>query len=136
MSTAATPDMNIKQSVPFFRISDVEHSVRLYMRGLGFTMKHRRLVDEKLRWCCLELGGRALMLQTHVQDSRNALVGKLGQGIARSFQCEDAVKRYRDFISRGLEASEPPVGNSMWSPAYCYRLEFEGPTDAPEETKL
>ena len=72
MSTAATPDMNVKQVVPFFRISDVEHSIRFYMHGLGFTMKHRWLVDEKLRWCWLELGGAALMLQTYVKDSRNA----------------------------------------------------------------
>jgi len=41
MSTAATRDMNVKQVVPFFRISDVEHSIRFYMHGLGFTMKHR-----------------------------------------------------------------------------------------------
>jgi lactoylglutathione lyase len=92
MSTAATPDMNVKQVVPFFRISDVEHSIRFYMPGLGFTMKHGWLVDEKLRWCWLELGGAALMLQTYVKDSRNAPVGKLGQGVALSFQCEDAVK--------------------------------------------
>jgi hypothetical protein len=66
MSTAATPDMNVKQVVPFFRISDVEHSIRFDMHGLGFTMKHRWLVDEKLRWCWLELGGAALML--HVRQ--------------------------------------------------------------------
>jgi len=41
MSTAATRDMNVKQVVPFSRISDVEHSIRFYMHGLGFTMKHR-----------------------------------------------------------------------------------------------
>ena len=69
MSTAATRDMNVKQVVPFFRISDVEHSIRFYMHGLGFTMKHRWLVDEKLRWCWLELGGAALMLQTHAYVS-------------------------------------------------------------------
>ena len=40
MSTVATRDMNVKQVVPFFRISDVEHSIRFYMHGLGFTMKH------------------------------------------------------------------------------------------------
>jgi lactoylglutathione lyase len=58
MRTAATPDMNVKQVVPFFRISGVEHSIRFYMHGLGFTMKHRWLADEKLRWCWLELVAR------------------------------------------------------------------------------
>jgi lactoylglutathione lyase len=140
MSAAAKPDMNVKQVVPFFRISDADRSIRFYIHGLGFTMKRRWLVDEKLRWCWLELGGAALMLQTYVKDSRNAPVGKLGQGVSLSFQCEDAVKLYRDFISRGLEASEPQVGNSMWVTHLLdpdgYRLEFESTTDTPEETKL
>jgi lactoylglutathione lyase len=140
MSVAAKPAMNVKQVVPLFRISDVDRSIRFYVHGLGFTMKHRWLVDEKLRWCWLELGGAALMLQTYVKDSPNAPVGKLGQGVSLSFQCEDAVKLYRDFISRGLEASEPQVGNSMWVTHLCdpdgYRLEFGSPTDTPEETKL
>jgi lactoylglutathione lyase len=50
------------------------------------------------------------------------------------------VALYREFIYRGVEASEPSVGNSMWvtglSDPDGYRLEFESPTDAPEETKL
>ena len=90
MSTAATPDMNVKQVVPFFRISEALHPF-LHARP-RLPMKHRWLVDEKLRWCWLELGGAALMLQTYVKDSRNAPVGKFGQGVALSFQCEDAVK--------------------------------------------
>jgi lactoylglutathione lyase len=140
MSAAAKPDMNVKQVVPFFRISDMDRSIRFYMHGLGFTIKHKWVVDEKLRWCWLELGGAALMLQTYVKDGPHAPVGKLGQGVSLAFQCEDAVKLYRDFISRGLEASEPQVGNSMWvtclSDPDGYQLEFESPTDTPEETKL
>jgi lactoylglutathione lyase len=140
MSAAAKPDMNVKQVVPFFRISDMDRSIRFYMHGLGFVMKHKWVGDEKVRWCWLELGGAALMLQTHVKDSRSAPVGELGQGVSLAFQCEDAVKLYRDFISRGLEASEPQVGNRLWvtylSDPDGYRLEFASPTDRPEETKL
>jgi lactoylglutathione lyase len=53
MTAAAKPDINVKQVVPFFRIPGVDRSIRFYMHGLGFTMKHRWLVDEKLRWCWL-----------------------------------------------------------------------------------
>jgi lactoylglutathione lyase len=141
MGAAAKPDMNVQQVVPFFRISDMDRSIRFYMHGLGFTIKHKWVVDEKLRWCWLELGGAALMLQTYIKEGPHAWTpGKLGQGVSLAFQCEDAVVLYRDFISRGLEASEPQVGNSMWvtclSDPDGYRLEFASPTDTPEETKL
>ena len=133
---------NVKQVVPFFRVSDMDRSVRFYLDGLGFIMKHKWVVDEKLRWCWLELGGASLMLQTYTNDGHHAWVpaGKLGEGVSLAFQCNDAVALYREFISRGLEASEPQVGNSMWvaclSDPDGYRLEFESPTDTPEETKL
>jgi lactoylglutathione lyase len=56
------------------------------------------------------------------------------------FTCEDAVRIYHEMKSRGIEASEPEVGNSMWvislSDPDGYRLEFESMTDVPEETKL
>ena len=142
MSAAAKPDMNVKQVVPFLRIAAMDRSIRFYMHGLGFTMKHKWVVDEQLRWCWLEKGGAALMLQTYREEEPHAWTpaGKLGEGVSLAFQCEDALALYRDFISRGLEASEPQVGNSMWvthlSDPDGYRLEFESPTDTPEETKL
>jgi lactoylglutathione lyase len=142
MSAGAKPDANIKQVVPFFRVSDMDRSVHFYTDGLGFTMKRKWVVDEKLRWCWLELGGAALMLQEYIKDGPHAWTptGKLGEGVSLSFQCEDAVTLYREYISRGVEASEPQVGNSMWvtclSDPDGYRIEFESPTDTPEETKL
>ena len=54
---------NVKQVVPFLRVSDMERSLRYYVDGLGFEMKNKWVVDEKVRWCWLELGGAALMLQ-------------------------------------------------------------------------
>jgi hypothetical protein len=84
MRAAAKPDMNVKRVVPFFRISDVDRSIRFYMHGLGLTMKHKRLVDEKLLGAGWKLVGAALMLQTYVKDSPNAPVGKLGQGVSLS----------------------------------------------------
>jgi lactoylglutathione lyase len=142
MSASAKPSANVKQVVPFFRVADMGRSVRFYMEGLGFSMKHKWVVDEKLRWCWLELGGAALMLQEYLKDSplASAAPGTLGAGVSLAFQCEDAVALYQEFISRSMDASEPQVGNSMWvtclSDPDGYRLEFASLTDTPEETKL
>jgi catechol 2,3-dioxygenase-like lactoylglutathione lyase family enzyme len=142
MSASTQTSSNVKQVVPFFRISDMDRSLRFYIDGLGFSLKNKWVVDEKIRWCWLELGGAALMLQTLAKDGHhaNAPTGKLGEGVSLEFQCQDAVALYREFISRGLAASEPEVGNSMWvtnlSDPDGYRLEFESLTDTPEDTKL
>lgn len=41
---------------------------------------------------------------------------------------------------RGVEASEPQVGNAMWVTSLTdpdgYRIDFESDTGVPEETKL
>jgi|SRR5277367_6996097 len=63
MSASAPLSSNVKQVVPFFRIFDMERSLRFYIDGLGFAIKQKWIVDEKVRWCRLELGGAALMLQ-------------------------------------------------------------------------
>jgi len=68
MSVAPKPDCNVRQVVPFLRVSDMARSVRFYIDGLGCTMKQKWVVDEKMRWCWLELGGAALMLQTYTKE--------------------------------------------------------------------
>ena len=56
------------------------------------------------------------------------------------FICADAVGLYREFVSRGLDAKRPFVGNKMWVTEVVdpdgYRLFFESRTDAPEESVL
>jgi lactoylglutathione lyase len=142
MNANAKLSTNVKQVVPFFRVSDMDRSLRFYLDGLGFALKNKWVVDEKIRWCWLELGGAALMLQTFANDGHHVkpLSGKLGEGVSLEFQCLDAVALYREFISRGLAASEPQVGNSTWVTNLCdpdgYHLGFESPTDTPEDTKL
>ena len=37
---------------------------------------------------------------------------------------------------RGVEASEPRVGNGLWVMRFVDRLAFQSPTDAPKETRL
>jgi lactoylglutathione lyase len=142
MNVTSVAGDNVKQVVPFLRVSDVERSVGFYIDGLGFTMKHQWIPDGKLRWCWLTRGGASLMLQEFVKEGHGGRrpEGVLGQGVNLCFQCEDAVALYREFRSRGIDAKEPFVGNSMWvtvlSDPDGYKLDFESPTDVPEETKL
>jgi catechol 2,3-dioxygenase-like lactoylglutathione lyase family enzyme len=134
--------MNVKQVVPFLHVSGMERSARYYVDGLGFTMTKKWVVDGKLRWCWLALGGSALMLQEFPTEGHDSWVpaGKVGEGVSLCFQCEDALAIYHEVKSRGIEASEPQVGNAMWVTSLAdpdgYRLYFSSATDTPEETKL
>ena len=129
---------NVKQAVPFLMVSNIEASLRYYIDGLGFRMTNKWVDQGKLRWCWLELGGAALMLQEYRKDRVPA--GKLGEGVSICFQCADAVKIYREITSRGIQAKRPFVGNAMWVTAVTdpdgYKLDFESPTTAPEESEL
>lgn len=142
MATSVQIGANLKQVVPFLGVTDVERSMRFYIDGLGFVMKHQWVPDGKLRWCWLTRGGASLMLQEFVKEGHGGLrpEGTLGQGVSLCFQCEDAVALHREFRSRGVDAAEPFVGNAMWvtvlSDPDGYKLDFESPTDVPEETKL
>jgi lactoylglutathione lyase len=137
MSETAT-ETNVKQAVPFFGVTNMEVSLRYYMDGLGFKMKHQWIDEGKLRWCWLQHGGGALMLQ-EFREGR-APEEKLGTGVSICFQCADTLAIYRDVTSRGIQAGEPFVGNAMWVTTLHdpdgYKIEFESPTDVPEETKL
>jgi lactoylglutathione lyase len=129
---------NVKQAVPFFMVSNIEASLRYYVDGLGFRMTNKWIDQGKLRWCWLELGGASLMLQEYGKDK--VFTGKLGEGVSVCFQCADAVKIYREVTSRGIQAKRPFVGNAMWVTSLSdpdgYKLDFESPTDAPEESEL
>ena len=132
---------NVKQAVPFFGVSSIEESVRYYVNGLGFQMTNKWIDEGKLRWCWLQVGGAALMLQEFWREGphQGRPEGKLGQGVSVCFICEDALAIYREVTSRGINASKPFVGNAMWVTSLSdpdgYRIDFESPTDAPEETE-
>jgi catechol 2,3-dioxygenase-like lactoylglutathione lyase family enzyme len=134
--------VNVQQVVPFLSVSDMERSYRYYVDGLGFHLKYQWVADGKLRWCWLVLGGAALMLQEFSSGGSHAWnpKGTLGEGVSLWFICEDAIAVYDELRSRGIEASEPQVGNSMWVTSLSdpdgYCVNFESPTDTPEETKL
>jgi len=141
MPTAAKSKLNVTEVVPFLRVADMRASIHFYVEGLNASIAARWDPEGELRWCRLKLGGSALMLQTFGPELRQrGSANQLGLGVSLAFQCADAVALYHDFRSRGVEASEPMVGNGLWNTSVTdpdgYVLEFASPTDIPEETRL
>jgi uncharacterized glyoxalase superfamily protein PhnB len=146
MITATVTRVNVKQAVPFFGVTNMEASLRFYVDGLGFEMRRRWIPEAaedqpegRVRWCWLELGEAAIMLQEFLPERRPE--DMLGVGVNVCFQCEDALALYREFKSRGIQTrTRPFVGNGLWvvplSDPDGYLLEFSSPTDAPEESEL
>jgi catechol 2,3-dioxygenase-like lactoylglutathione lyase family enzyme len=132
---------NVKQAVPFFAVANIEDSVRFYVDGLGFQMTKQWVDEGRLRWCWLELGGAAVMLQEFRREGHDAWApeSKVGVGVTICFICEDALAVYHDVRSRGVVASRPFVGNGMWVTSVIdpdgYRLDFESVTEVAEETE-
>jgi catechol 2,3-dioxygenase-like lactoylglutathione lyase family enzyme len=133
-------DPNVLQTVPFLTVTDIEASVRFYAEGLGFAVTNRWVDKGKLRWCWLQRGGAALMLQEDVAIEHDywTPAGEPSGGITLYFICADAIAIYQELTARGIEASTPTVGNAMWVTEVedpdGYQLAFESSTDAPEDT--
>ena len=146
MATAPITNPNVKQAVPFFEVTNMEASLRFYVDGLGFRMKHRwipspaeRNPEGRIRWCWLQLGEASIMLQEYLPEHRPK--EPLGTGTSVCFMCDDALALYREFKSRGIQTRQRPfVGNRLWVVSIAdpdgYRIDFESPTDVPEETEL
>ena len=146
MAVATVMSVNVKQAVPFFGVTNMESSLRFYVDGLGFKMKNSWIPDHaedhpdgRIRWCWLQLGAAAIMLQEFRPQNRPKET--LGTGASVSFMCEDALALYREFKSRGVQTRKRPyVGNRLWVVPVTdpdgYRMEFASPTDAPEESEL
>ena len=146
MDSAPATNANIKQAVPFFGVTNMEASLRFYIDGLGFKMKHWWIPDRaeghadgRIRWCWLQRGDAAVMLQEFLPERKPKET--LGTGTSICFMCEDALALYREFKSNGIQTRRRPfVGNRLWVVPLAdpdgYRIEFESPTDAPEETEF
>ena len=142
MDIPTNVESNVKQAVPFFWVRDIKNSSRFYSDGLGFNMTKQWIDEGTLRWCWLELGGAAIMLQEFWKEGhhRNLPEGKVGVGVSVNFICQDALVIYREFTSRGVQAKRPFVGNGMWVTEVTdpdgYNLSFQSPTGVSEETVL
>jgi len=94
---ASTTSVNVKQAVPFLGVTNMEASLRFYVDGLGFKMKHWWIPnreedkpDGRIRWCWLELGDAAIMLQEFLPERQPKETP--GTGASVCFMCEDASK--------------------------------------------
>src|SRR4030095_13762358 len=133
---------NVKQAVPFFAVPDMDRSLHFYVDGLGFEITNKWIPEGKLRWCWLQLGGAAIMLQElrKVGHDSQRNEGNVGIGVSIYFICEDALAIYRGARSRNLLPKKPFVGNGMWVTEITdpdrHKLFFESPTNEQEETVL
>jgi lactoylglutathione lyase len=139
MNLATATEANVQQVVPMFGVRSMEASLRFYVDGLGFEMTNRWIDEGTLRWCWLQLGGAALMLQEYRPESVPKT--RVGEGVSLNFVCGDALAIYRDVTARGIPVVQKPfVGNHMWvvhlSDPDGYSVFFESATDVPEETVL
>lgn len=126
--------------MPFFGVSNMEASLHFYVEGLGFRMTRNWIVEGRVRWCWLEKDEAAVMLQEFDAGARGGRRSRSysGENVTICFICADALKLYREFKARGVDASTPFVGNGMWVTGVKdpdgHRLEFESETETPEET--
>ncbi len=123
----------VMQVVPLLGVSDMAASLRFYVDGLGFARTRSWTPDGELRWCWLELGGAALMLQSRVEPVPDRA------GMSICLLCSDAIAIYQQLRARGVAATRPFVGNGLWVTSVTdpdgYRLDFESPTDVAEDTE-
>ena len=140
MAEVPVEQIGVERLVPLLMIRSMDASLRFYIDGLGFRMTNKWIPDGKIRWCWLELGGAAVMLQEwgSTDERRNELEGRVGLGVGINFICRDALSFYNAVKERGLTVQQPFVGNQMWVTSLVdpdgYQLHFESPTDAEDET--
>jgi lactoylglutathione lyase len=128
---------NIQLAVPFFMVMNMDTSLQFYIDKLGFIMINQWIPNGKIEWCRVQRDGVSLMLQ-EPRNKEQFNETEKGKGISICFQCKDALALYHEFIKNNIEIKEPFVGNNMWVVCFSdpdgYRLDFESPTDVPEET--
>jgi lactoylglutathione lyase len=132
--------VGVQQLVPLLMVKSMDASLAFYIDGLGFTMTNKWTPEGRIRWCWLEHGTAALMLQEFAPHGggRSELEGNLGAGVGLNFMCADALAFYHVVQERGIAVNRPFVGNRLWVTSLRdpdgYSLHFESPTDTPEET--
>ena len=124
------PNMN---NVPLFGVSSMAQSLAFYCDGLGYRVTNEWRPDGELRWCQIERDGSAIMLQVSSEPVHPG-------GWSLCIFCDDAVALYHEFLGKGVAVEEPFVGNALWVTSVVdpdgFHIDFESPTDTPEDTKL
>ena len=122
-----TSKVKITETVPLFDVADVDKSIAFYVDGLGFELQDKWVKDDELRWCRVQHGDSALMLQ----KTQGEAPANCGPGLTLYFICEDAKAAHEVFKERCVQVGEPFVGNNMdvfyFKDPDGYRLSFESP---------
>ena len=103
---------NVTQAVPFLAVSDTERALRFYVDGLGFEISQLWIDEGTIRWCWLQRGGAALMLQDFRRENGKLWSPEraLGLGVSIMFLCDDAVAIWREAARKRIQASRQPCG--------------------------
>ena len=107
MPDRSMEEVEVQQLVPLLDVRSMDASLKFYVDGLGFSIKRTWTPEGKIRWCWLEHGTAALMLQeisTDPQHSRR-VEGPLGSGVGFNFSCRDSLAFFhilRDLLKRGI----------------------------------
>jgi hypothetical protein len=120
MAIATVTSVNVKQAVPFFGVTNMESSLRFYVDGLGFKMKNYWIPDRaedhpdgRIRWCWLQLGDAAIMLQEFRPQNRPKET--LGTGVNVCFQRAGSLPRVQITWNSDAETSvcgKPSLGST------------------------
>src|ERR1700744_4833108 len=79
---------NIRLTVPFFMVRNMEVSLDFYLNKLGFKLTNQWTPRGKIEWCWLEREGVALMLQQPSKTNHWLYeLKEAGKGISICFQC-------------------------------------------------
>ncbi len=115
-------------------VQNIDESRRFYVERLGCRERDRWEAAGRSSRCRLQLDEVTIVLQALDAGSTD----RRGQGVEICLMCDDALAIYDALASRGVAAREPLVGNGLrvtsLSDPDGYRIAFESPTDAPEET--
>ncbi|HVI32434.1 VOC family protein [Phenylobacterium sp.] len=134
------PSADLRQAVPFFHVADLQASLDFYVERLGFERRNWWPEAGEIRWCWLQRDAVAVMLQqfTTADGEVRPVPAGAGAGVTICVMCGDALAVWREARAAGLPVERPVVGNGLWVVSLRdpdgYRLDFESPTDAPEES--
>jgi lactoylglutathione lyase len=119
-------------------VRSMQASLKFYVEQLGFTITNQWTPRDTIEWCWLQREAVSIMLQEERDKHKYDQQGPRGTGVSICFQCTDALALYHEFTVKGITIPEPFVGNNLWVVAFPdpdgYKLDFESPTDAEEET--
>ncbi len=125
----------VHEIVPLFYVQEMSRSIHFYCDQLGMTRTMSWEPDGRLKWCRLELGGAAMMLQL-AEGEIAGNSANWGQGTVFFLNCDDVDSLCSKFIDNGLQL--PEIGVAFYGMKQLelvdpdgYQLCFQSPVTEP-----